>query len=78
MKSKTCPPMTLSVALKTPISSAAVAASLRLIKNEAHLKSEFGKKFLDLFPIYRNGVASTLGFITNCLTPIDSKNILQL
>ena len=28
------------------------------------MKSEYGKKILDHFPIYRNGVASTLAFNT--------------
>jgi len=57
-------------AFKSILSSAAVAASLRLIKKEAYLKSEIEIKFLDLFLIYKNGVASTLGFITNYLTSI--------
>jgi len=56
-------------AFKSIMSSSAVADSLK----EAHLKSEIGIKFLDLFPIYKDGVASTLGFNTNCLTSIDSK-----
>ena len=45
--------MTLSVALKTPISSAAVAASLKLINRGPGGNSFIEKKILDHFPIYR-------------------------
>ena len=51
---------------------------IRLQKAGTRYGGIYANDSTGLVILAENGVASTLGFITNCLTPIDSKNILQL